>query len=71
MFLAKKICLNPSKCLVKNIGCDGSVPHLLKTNNLHVNLSETPNNLPDIPIEECVSAKNAFQAFFRQAILKN
>jgi len=71
LFLLDKLCLYPGLSLVQNIGCDSSGTHSLKTNNFHVNLSETPNNLPDIPIEECVSAKNAFQAFFRQAILKN
>ena len=65
-FLAGKLTLYPGRSLVQNIGNDDSGTHCGKSDNLDIELSQTPINLSSIAVESSQDGRYAFEAFFRQ-----
>jgi glycosyltransferase involved in cell wall biosynthesis len=64
-FLKGKLTLYPGRSLIHNIGNDSSGTHCGESTLLDAQLSETPINLNDIPVEPSQQGSQAFEAFFR------
>ena len=67
--LKNKLCLYPGKSLVRQIGCDGSGTHSSNDDWFDVELSTSPINLIDIPIEESAVARKIYQKFYKSVKL--
>lgn len=67
--LKNKLCLYPGKSLVRQIGCDGSGTHSSDDDWFDVELTPSPINLIDIPIEESVVARKIYQKFYKSVKL--
>lgn len=67
--LKNKLCLYPGKSLVRQIGCDGSGTHSSNDDWFDVELSPSPINLIDIPIEESTVARKIYQKFYKSVKL--
>ncbi len=67
--LKNKLCLYPGKSLVRQIGCDGSGTHSSNDDWFDVELSPSPINLIDIPIEESAVARKIYQKFYKSVKL--
>lgn len=65
-FLASKLTLYPGRSLVHNIGNDSSGTHADDTDAHDTDLSATPIDLHDVPVEPSREAHAAFEAFFRR-----
>lgn len=66
-FLASKLTLYPGRSLVHNIGNDSSGTHADDTDCHDADLSATPVDLRDVPVEPSREAHAAFAAFFRRS----
>ena len=66
-FLAGKLTLYPGRSLVHNIGTDSSGTHCGDLDNMDAKLSETKINLNNISVESSLTAREAFENFFRQS----
>ena len=65
-FLAGKLTLYPGRSLVHNIGNDNSGTHCAESASLDSELSKTPINLGNIPVQISETGMSAFEHFFRQ-----
>ena len=65
-FLAGKLTLYPGRSLVHNIGNDNSGTHCGESSSLDSELSKTPINLSNIPVQSSEIGLRAFEDFFRQ-----
>jgi hypothetical protein len=65
-FLMDKLTLYPGRSLVHNIGNDNSGTHCGESSSLDIELSKTPINLSNIPVQTSKIGMRAFEDFFRQ-----
>jgi hypothetical protein len=63
-FLAGKLTLYPGRSLVRNIGLDGSGVHCGQMSSLDVELSRTPIDLREVPVEPSRAARRAVESYF-------
>lgn len=66
-FLADRLTLYPGRSLVHNIGNDSSGTHADATDTHDADLSSTPIDLRDVPVQASREAHAAFEAFFRRS----
>ena len=65
-FLADKLTLYPGRSLVHNIGSDNSGTHCGESSIFDSELSNTPINLGNIPVQISETGLGAFEIFYRQ-----
>ncbi len=69
ILLNDKLCLYPNKSLVAQIGYDGSGIHSSNDDWFEVELSDSPVELLDIPIEESAVARKVYEKFYKSVKL--
>ena len=65
-FLADKLTLYPGRCLVQNIGHDGSGTHGGATDRFEGDLAQQAPDLSGVVVEESAAARSAFERYFRE-----
>lgn len=63
--LNNKLCLYPGRSLIAQNGCDGSGTHSSDDDWFDVELSDSPIELTDIPVEESLAARKAYERYYK------
>jgi len=69
VLLNDKLCLYPGKSLIAQNGCDGSGTHSSDDDWFDVKLSDSPVDIIDIPVEESLIARKAYEKFYKSVKL--
>jgi hypothetical protein len=65
-FLAQKLTLYPGRSLIRNIGMDDTGVHSGRTTVFDAELSSTPVEVTDIPLEESLIARELIERYLRR-----